>query len=272
MHISKIFFRFRPKTSQIVTVNEPKYQPSQSNANPIVKYNPKPMSEKLTEAPVPERPANQNNLRNNMLINGVPLGASDFNQISQPAQANGNPILVDQPYQPRPIYSNLAPAPYNTLSSEPSSHNLIESIFSQSQTPLRFSPTNAQSLAGLPQPAPQQPLNPLQALTNTANGLGGQEILNQFLGGGGSPLETVAKLARNLLSLQNLPGGQPELLSSLTKSLATNTVSEGSKLTSNAVIQPASLAVDKTAGLSSGVAETLFSSAKDEENNNCMFC
>lgn len=210
-----------------MTVNEPRFQANQSNQNPIVKYNPKPMSEKLIESNVPERPVDLSqisSLRKNMFINGVPLESSsnNFNQLIQPSQANGNPIMVDPTYQPRPVYSNLGPSPYNTLSSDPSSQNLIESIFSQSQTPVRFAPSNAQQIAGLAQPAAQQPLNPLQALGNTVNSLGGQEMLNQFLGGGGSPLEQISKLARNLLSL---PSGNPELLSALTKSLATNTVS-----------------------------------------------
>jgi hypothetical protein len=114
-------------------------------------------------------------------------------------------------------------------------------------------------------------VNPLQALANTANSLGGPEMLSQFLGGGGSPLEQISKLARNLL---NLPSGNPELLSALTKSLASNTVSEGSKLTSNAVIQPASVANTIASGTKNAVslpasaADILFSSAKDEDNSN----
>jgi hypothetical protein len=96
-------------------------------------------------------------------------------------------------------------------------------------------------------------------------------LLSQFLGGGGTPIEQISKLARNLLSL---PSGNPELLSALTKSLSTNAVAEGSKLTSNAVIQPASLAnaltnVADKAVIGASAAETLFSSAKDEENSNC---
>lgn len=179
--------------------------------------------------------------------------------------------MIDQPYQPKPVYSNLAPAPYNTLSSDPSSQNLIESIFSQSQAPVRYAPSNA-NLASLAQPSGIQPsLNPLQALANTANSLGGPEMLSQFLGGGGgSPLEQISKLARNLLSL---PSGNPELLSALTKSLATNTVSEGSKLSSSAVIQPGSAVnavasgAKSAAGLSANAADILFSNAKDEDNN-----
>lgn len=228
------------------------------------------MSEKLLEPDVPERPQNLNPLRKNMFINGVPLeNSNSVNQLIQPSPTN--PVLVEKSYQPKPMYSNLGPAPYNTLSSDASSQNLIESIFSQSQTPVRFSPTNAQQITGLAQPAVQQPFNPLEILAKTANSLGGQEMLNQFLGGGGSPLEQITKLARNLLA-----GANPEMLSTLTKTLATNTVAEGSKLTSNAVIQPASVAnalaanAEKVA-LASGAAETLFSSAKDEENSNGNF-
>lgn len=265
-------FSFRPKTNSISTVNQPQYQLNQSGQNPIVKYNPKPLTEKLMESSVPERPPfiSSSALRKNMFVNGVPLdGSTGFNQIIQASPENN--IMIDQPYQPKPVYSNLAPAPYNTLSSDPSSQNLIESIFSQSQTPVRFSPSNAQ-LAGLAQPAAiQPPANPLQALANTASSLGGPEMLSQLLGGGGSPLQQITNLARNLLSL---PSGNPELLSTLTKSLAASSASEGSKLTSNAVIQPASAinalasGAKNAAGL--GATDILFSNAKDEDNSNGM--
>jgi hypothetical protein len=226
-------FRFRPKTNQIVTSKEQRFQPQQ--------HNPKPMSEKMME-----RPTNIPQMRKPILINGVPLD-------------NG----INQPYQPRPLYSNIAPAPYNTLSTDASPNNIIESIFSQSQTPVRYSPSHIPAVPI----QPQAPVNPLQALANTAQSLEGQEMLNplQFLGGG-SPLEQISKLARNLLSL---PSGNQELLATMAKALSTNTAAEGSKLTSNAVIQPGSVA-----NAIGGIADkgtALFSSAKDEETANGLF-
>lgn len=83
-------------------MNEPRYQPTQGP----VKYNPKPMSEKLFEAPIPERPpfANSPSLRKNIFVNGIPLDESSPGALNTQLLSSGSSssALIDQSYQPRP--------------------------------------------------------------------------------------------------------------------------------------------------------------------------
>ncbi|CAD5215196.1 unnamed protein product [Bursaphelenchus okinawaensis] len=204
---------FRPKTIQVPKDTEPRFQ-----ANRAHKYQ---MPDEVIEKSPPQNQASKTELDQLQLFNNE---------------------LVDLP-----VYKNVEPAPFPPLSSKPS-NNIVESIFTQSQSNLRHAPPT--SFVGL-QP-PISPVNPnviptppVDALTPLAALLGGT--------GGGSPLETISKLARNLLASPN----SKDLFSSMTKALGTSTAAEGSKLSSSAIGESSKL----------GVEETLFSSVKDEEKN-----
>ncbi|CAD5220763.1 unnamed protein product [Bursaphelenchus xylophilus] len=203
---------FRPKTTQIAKNAEPRFQASRAQ-----KY------QRPTETEKPPF------ITPTSVVEQVPL--------------LNNELDLEQP-----VYKNVQPAPFPPLSTKPS-NNIVESIFTQSQSNLRHAPT---SFAGL-----HSPVSPIQT------GIAGSqpEALSPLtaLLGGGSPLEQISKLARNLLSL---PAGNKDLLTAMTKALGTGTAAEGSKLTSTAVG-----GLPKLGGEIGSLPDTLFSSAKDEEKN-----
>ncbi|KAI6235489.1 DM13 domain-containing protein [Aphelenchoides besseyi] len=250
---------FRPRTNQIVTNTEQRFQPPSNGNNQALRQ------EKTVDV-VPERPlipamyAKKPNL-----AYGAP-----FESLQPPTAVRTDASRNEQIYPPNPVYSNIIPAPYNTLSSNTSPNNIVDSIFTQSQ--LRHAPPHPTAADLIPQSLSPQSINPLQSLTQSSNHLGSgtSEMLNplQLLGGGGSPLDQITKLARNLLSL---PAGNPQLFSAMSKALSSGTAAEGAKLSSSAVIQPASaLSVSEaTEKIAPAIAaETLITSAKNEDNAN----
>ena len=119
-------------------------------------------------------------------------------------------------FGPQPRFSNIAPAPDAALSSNVSPTNLVDSIFSQSQ--VRYAPPTSPLAAGAIAAAPTPMQQSLNTITSALSGggaspadmLGPLQLLAGGSGGGASPLETISKLARNLLTL---PAGNPEVAS-----------------------------------------------------------
>lgn len=87
------------------------------------------------------------------------------------------------------------------------------------------------------------------------------EPLSALLGGG-SPLETISKLTRTLL---NIPRGNSELFNAVTKALGSNTVVEGSKLTS-AALAKSSLDGQSSNETAEALLTSSFSSKESEKN------
>ncbi|KAI6188081.1 DM13 domain-containing protein [Aphelenchoides besseyi] len=192
---------FRPRTNQIFTNTEQRFQVPTNGNNQALR-------QEKTVNTVPERPliptiyAEKPNL-----AYGAP-----FESLQPPTGVRKDASRNEPIYPPNPVYSNIIPAPYNTLSSNTSPNNIVDSIFTQSQ--LRHAPPHP-STAGL-------------------------WVIRNFF-------------------------------SAMSKALSTGTAAEGAKLSSSAVIQPASaLSVSEaTEKIAPAIAaETLIKSAKNEDNAN----